>query len=74
MEPNIFYVQDAEIAKLTAMLQKTEMKAKSLERMVDQKNRENEVWMNLDNTFLTIILLLQELTTICDDLIAKVGT
>jgi len=54
---NISRSQDAEIAKLTAMLQKTEMKAKSLERTVDQKNRENE-----------------ELTTICDDLIAKVGT
>jgi len=54
---NISRSQDAEIAKLTAMLQKTEMKAKSLERTVEQKNRENE-----------------ELTTICDDLIAKVGT
>lgn len=54
---NISRGQDAEIAKLTAMLKKTEMKASSLERTVDQKNREN-----------------QELTTICDDLIAKVGT
>ena len=44
------------MAKLTAMLKKTEMKASSLERTVDQKNKENE-----------------ELTTICDDLIAKVG-
>ena len=68
------YAQDAEIAKLTAMLQKTEMKAKSLERTVDQKNHENEVWINLDYIFLTIILMFQELTTICDDLIAKVGT
>jgi hypothetical protein len=67
-------VKDAEIAKLTAMLQKTEMKAKSLERTVDQKNRENEVWINIDSIVLTIILLFQELTTICDDLIAKVGT
>lgn len=49
--------QDAEIAKLTAMLKKTEMKANSLERTVEQRSRENE-----------------ELTTICDDLIAKVGT
>jgi hypothetical protein len=39
----LFSFQDAEIAKLTAMLQKTEMKSKSLERTVDQKNRENEV-------------------------------
>lgn len=54
---NISRGQDAEIAKLTALLKKTEMKAGSLERTVDQKNRENE-----------------ELTTICDDLIAKVGT
>lgn len=54
---NISRGQDAEIAKLTAMLKKTEMKASSLERTVDQKNKEN-----------------QELTTICDDLIAKVGT
>merc|ERR1719516_967243 len=37
---NISRSQDAEIAKLTAMLQKTEMKAKSLERTVEQKNRE----------------------------------
>lgn len=49
--------QDAEIAKLTAMLKKTEMKANSLERTVEQRSRENA-----------------ELTTICDDLIAKVGT
>jgi transforming acidic coiled-coil-containing protein 2 len=54
---NISRGQEAEIAKLTAMLKKTEMKASSLERTVDQKNKEN-----------------QELTTICDDLIAKVGT
>lgn len=54
---NISRGQEAEIAKLGAMLKKTEMKATSLERTVDQKNKENE-----------------ELTTICDDLIAKVGT
>ena len=39
------------------MLRRTEMKAKSLEKTVEQKNKENE-----------------ELSTICDDLIAKVGT
>ena len=39
------------------MLKKTEMKAASLERSVDQKVRENE-----------------ELTAICDELIAKVGS
>merc|ERR1712179_579936 len=46
----------AEIAKLTALLRKAEMGVSSLEKQVDQKNREN-----------------QELTTICDELIAKVG-
>lgn len=49
--------QDSEIARLTAMLKKAEMKAVSLERTVEQKNKENE-----------------ELTAICDELIAKVGT
>jgi len=49
--------QDAEKAKLSAMLQKTEMKARNLERTLAQKTKENE-----------------ELTNICDDLIAKVGT
>jgi len=48
--------QDAEMARLTAMLKKTESKASSLERTVEQKVRENE-----------------ELTAICDELIAKVG-
>merc|ERR1719414_2751273 len=33
--------QDAEIARLTAMLKKTEMKATSLERSVEQKVKEN---------------------------------
>lgn len=37
------FLQEAEIAKLTAMLQKTEMKAKSLEQTVEQKAKENEV-------------------------------
>merc|ERR1712179_179259 len=46
----------AEIAKLTALLRKAEMGVSSLEKQVDQKNRENK-----------------ELTTICDELIAKVG-
>jgi len=54
---NISKSQEAEIAKLTAMLQKTEMKAKSLEITVEQKVKENE-----------------ELTAICDELIAKVGS
>ena len=36
-------LQEAEVAKLTALLQKTEMKAKSLELTVDQKVKENEV-------------------------------
>ena len=54
---NLSRSQDAEVARLTAMLKKTEMKATSLERSVDQKAKENE-----------------ELTAICDELIAKVGT
>jgi len=48
--------QDAEKAKMTAILQKTEMKVRNLERSLAQKTKENE-----------------ELTNICDDLIAKVG-
>jgi len=47
---------EAETARLTAMLKKTEMKVASLERSVEQKVKENE-----------------ELTAICDELIAKVG-
>lgn len=54
---NLSRSQDAEIARLTAMLKKTEMKATSLERSVEQKGKEND-----------------ELTAICDELIAKVGT
>jgi len=54
---NLSRSQDAEIARLTAMLKKTEMKATSLERSVEQKVKEND-----------------ELTQICDELIAKVGT
>jgi transcriptional regulator len=50
-------LQDAEIARLTAILKKTEAKAASLERSVEQKIEEN-----------------RELTSICDELIAKVGT
>ena len=50
------FFQDAEIARLTAIIKKTEAKAASLERNVDQKIKENE-----------------ELTAICDELIAKVG-
>ena len=38
-----YLFQEAEIAKLSAMLQKTEMKAKSLEITVEQKAKENEV-------------------------------
>ena len=36
-------LQEAEVAKLTALLQKSEMKAKSLELTVEQKAKENEV-------------------------------
>jgi len=39
---NLSKSQDTEIARLTAMLKKAEMKAVSLERTVDQKNKENE--------------------------------
>ena len=45
-----------EHAKLNTLLRKSEMGVASLEREVEQKNREN-----------------QELTTICDELISKVG-
>lgn len=48
--------KSGEIAKLTALLRKAEMRVASLERSVEQKSREN-----------------QELTTICDELIGKVG-
>jgi hypothetical protein len=51
------HFQDAEIARLTAILKKTEMKVASLERNIEQKQKENE-----------------ELTAICDELIAKVGS
>ena len=76
----IRFLQDAEIAKLTALLKKTEMKATSLERTVrllhvltmisliaiiniDICNFFQVEQKNREN---------QELTTICDDLIAKV--
>merc|ERR1719300_1525120 len=49
--------KSAEIAKLTALLKKAEMRVASLERSLEQKTREN-----------------QELTTICDELIGKVGS
>merc|ERR1712179_751163 len=49
--------KSAEIAKLTALLRKAEMRVASLERSLEQKSREN-----------------QELTTICDELIGKVGS
>ena len=39
---NLSKFQDAEIARLTAMLKKAEMKAVSLDRTVEQKNKENE--------------------------------
>ena len=54
---NVARGQDSEMARLTAMLKKAEMKASSLEQTVEQKAKENE-----------------ELTAICDELIAKVGT
>ena len=53
---NMAKSQDAEMARLSAMLKKAEMKVTSLERGVEQKTKENE-----------------ELTAICDELIAKVG-
>jgi len=53
---NMAKSQDAEMARLSAMLKKAEMKVTSLERCVEQKTKENE-----------------ELTAICDELIAKVG-
>ena len=49
-------VQEAEIAKLSAMLQKTEMKAKSLEITVEQKNKENEVNHIFDEILCKLII------------------
>lgn len=48
--------QQAETAKLKAMLKKAEVKTSSLEEMLEQKVKEN-----------------QELASICDELISKVG-
>jgi predicted nuclease with TOPRIM domain len=48
--------QQAETAKLKAMLKKSEVKTSSLEEMLEQKVKEN-----------------QELASICDELISKVG-
>ncbi|XP_021917995.1 transforming acidic coiled-coil-containing protein 1-like [Zootermopsis nevadensis] len=48
--------QQAETAKLKAMLKKAEVKTSSLEEMLEQKVKEN-----------------QELASICDELINKVG-
>jgi predicted nuclease with TOPRIM domain len=48
--------QQAETAKLKAMLKKSELKTSSLEEMLEQKVKEN-----------------QELASICDELISKVG-
>ena len=39
---NVARSQDSEMARLTAMLKKTEMKTSSLERTVEQKTKENE--------------------------------
>jgi predicted nuclease with TOPRIM domain len=49
--------QQAETAKLKAMLKKAEVKTSSLEEMLEQKVKEN-----------------QELASICDELINKVGS
>jgi predicted nuclease with TOPRIM domain len=49
--------QQAETAKLKAMLKKAELKTSSLEEMLEQKVKEN-----------------QELASICDELINKVGS
>ena len=54
---NISKTQEADMARLTAMLKKTEMKTAGLERALDQKTKENS-----------------ELTSICDELIAKMGS
>ena len=42
-------VQDAEKAKLNALVQKSEMKVRNLERTVAQKTKENEVKINKFN-------------------------
>ena len=48
--------RESELAKMHAMLRKAEMRVTTLERVVEQKTKEN-----------------QELTKICDELIANVG-
>lgn len=47
----------AELAKMNAMLKKSEVKSTSLEESLEQKTKEN-----------------QELASICDELISKVGS
>ena len=61
-----------EVARLTAQLRKAEMMVSSLERQVDQK-------VSLDTLAAVLTILFQtreneELTTICDELISKVGS
>ena len=61
-----------EVARLTAQLRKAEMMVSSLERQVDQK-------VSLDSLAAVLTILFQtreneELTTICDELISKVGS
>ena len=74
-----------EIAKLQALLRKAEMRVTSLERAVEQKVSSSIDWQSeafkiVLRIYLNILLDLfqthenQELTTICDELISKVGT
>ena len=63
----------AEIAKLTALLRKSEMRIASLERSVDQKVEIKIVSNGFYFFFNFQSRENQELTTICDELIAKVG-
>ena len=70
-------VQDAEKAKLNALVQKSEMKVRNLERTVAQKTKENEVGafnLYICNYYYATCICLQELTKICDELISKVGS
>ena len=63
----------AEIAKLTALLRKSDMRIASLERSVEQKVKIEIFFYLIADTQYFQSRENQELTTICDELIAKVG-
>ena len=62
-----------EIARLTAQLRKAEMNVSSLEEQIDQKVRSKHFFLKSDK-FFHQTQENKELTTMCDDLLAKVET